>query len=454
MSVSGLRAAVEINLDEFERRLRAAGAQPAGQNDPLYELARLVELSKRPMGAAAPLRGSAQQPEPVEAILLRPAFDEGDDDPGEAAVEAAPDEGPEVEDFHEDEFRAVEPYRERRSGRLMLTASALAVAGVAMIGAVVYLKGGVPGLAKQPPYIAAAQSPTKVLPPSDDTVAAPNQTGANFLKDKTQPAHVKVVANEEQPVDLTTLASSKAPAEAARAPARAVKAMVDTPVVATPAPPPPVASQFPEPKPVRTVHLRPDGTPIPLTLVASADATGTVPAIEAAKAKPAAASPAGAAANAQASTPKLELPTKLSGKSSARVVVGKTDTTVPGSIEEAANEPLPPSAKAEKAAKASKAQVASADPAQQAPDSTAATKSTGWAVQLAAPKSEAEAKTDIERLNAKYASALNGSAIGVQKAVVNGDTVYRLRVVGLSKADAAALCARLKGDGGNCFLAK
>ena len=462
MSVSGSRAAVEINLDEFERRLRAAGAQPAGQNDPLYELARLVELSKRPMGAAAPLRGSAQQPEPVEAILLRPAFDEGHDDPGEAAVEAAPDEGPEVEDFHGDEFRAVEPYRERRSARLMLTASALAVAGVAMIGAVVYLKGGVPGLAKQPPYIAAAQGPTKVLPPSDDTVAAPNEARANFLKDKTQPAHVKVVANEEQPVDLTTLASSKAPAEAARAPADApaVKAMVDTPVVATPAPPPPVASQFPEPKPVRTVHLRPDGTPIPLTLVASADATGTAPAIEAAKAKPAAASPAGAAANAQASTPKLELPTKLSGKSSARVMVGKTDTTVPGSIEEAANEPLPPSAKAEKAAKVSKTQVASADPAapstaaQQAPDSTAATKPTSWAVQLAAPKSEAEAKTDIERLNAKYASALNGSAIGLQKAVVNGDTVYRLRVVGLSKADAAALCARLKGDGGNCFLAK
>ena len=80
--------------------------------------------------------------------------------------------------------------------------------------------------------------------------------------------------------------------------------------------------------------------------------------------------------------------------------------------------------------------------------------STGWAVQLAAPKSEAEAKSAVARLNAKYASALNGSAIGVHKAVVNGDTIYRLRVVGLSKADAAALCARLKGDGGDCFIAK
>ena len=86
-------------------------------------------------------------------------------------------------------------------------------------------------------------------------------------------------------------------------------------------------------------------------------------------------------------------------------------------------------------------------------DPTAATASTGWAVQLAAPKSEAEANSDASRLNAKYASALNGSTIGVHKAVVNGDTIYRLRVVGLSKANSAALCARLKGDGGQCFIA-
>ncbi len=46
MSVTGSRAAAEINLDEFERRLRAAGAQPAGSEDPLFELARLVESSR------------------------------------------------------------------------------------------------------------------------------------------------------------------------------------------------------------------------------------------------------------------------------------------------------------------------------------------------------------------------------------------------------------------------
>ncbi len=63
--------------------------------------------------------------------------------------------------------------------------------------------------------------------------------------------------------------------------------------------------------------------------------------------------------------------------------------------------------------------------ARQPVDPTPAATSSGWAVQLAAPKSETEAKSDAARLNAKYASALNGAAIGVHKAQVNG---YRLRV--------------------------
>ena len=45
MSASGSRAMDEINLDEFERRLRAAGAQQSQTEDPLAELSRLVEFS-------------------------------------------------------------------------------------------------------------------------------------------------------------------------------------------------------------------------------------------------------------------------------------------------------------------------------------------------------------------------------------------------------------------------
>jgi cell division septation protein DedD len=157
----------------------------------------------------------------------------------------------------------------------------------------------------------------------------------------------------------------------------------------------------------------------------------------------------------------VPLPTKLSGKSSARVAVAKTDTTAPGAATDTQNDQVQQSVptKSEKPAKAPKIQQAAAEtsPVATTPaavEAPAATSSTGWAVQLAAPKSEAEAKSTAARLGSKYESVLNGSPIGVHKALVNGETIYRLRVVGLSKADAAALCARLKGDGGDCFIAK
>jgi SPOR domain len=81
-----------------------------------------------------------------------------------------------------------------------------------------------------------------------------------------------------------------------------------------------------------------------------------------------------------------------------------------------------------------------------------ATKSGDWAIQFAEPKSEVEAEAAAARLSAKYAPALNGAAIGVRKTQVNGETIYALRVAGLSKADAIALCVRVKGR--DCSIIK
>jgi len=462
MSVSGARAAVNIDLEDLEKRLRTAAA-PSAVEDPLAELARLVEASRPKAGSAdaAPAASPPPSAPPAPQVALRPALDDAaDHEPGFAeAVDAGT---PAVEP--EPQAHMAQPARaaRRQPRRWLLTVSTLAIAGVAMIGAVVALRGvpSLPGLAKQAPFIAAAQGPTKVQPPSDETVAASNDSGANLLKDNTQPNKVKVVSNEEQPVDLAAETAAPPPAPAAPADASGgpiVRGTVDTPVVVAPAQPAPAVSPFPEPKPVRTISLRPDGTPIP-AMVGGAEASQTPPASqpapEPAQPKPAAKPPADAA-NAQASTPKIDLPTKLSPpKSSARVVVAKTDTTAPG---DAAGEPVQlggAAAKPEKPARP-KAQEAAAEPA--APAETAepaATTSGGWAVQLAAPRSEEEAKSVVAKLNEKYASALGGSALGVHKATSKGDTVYRVRVTGLSKADAAALCARVKGDGGQCFVTK
>src|SRR5271163_4871287 len=508
MSVSGSRGADDINLEEFERRLRAAGAQQANVEDPLQELARLVEssyvgssnseTSARPVSEAD--KRSTESGRWIESESLRPAIDATDDlIPAASEADRAA-----RQDYEFDAPRSYDPQAaveagDQRPRRWKLTVSALALAGLAMIGAVFALKGRVPGLPKDPPFIAAAQGPTKVQPPSDETVTASNDPAVSVLKDNANPGSAKIVNSEEQPVDLSAQASPDKPlfplpnpSPAADQPKPADGASVATPVAATintplvppaAAPPPTMTSEFPDPKPVRTVSLRPDGTPIGASSppvqtggldAAPAEAPTKPSAAPAPKmtneAAPAESPPFAASAKtdsgaiAEPSTPKLELPTKLSPKSSARVVVAKTDTTAPDANAQTPSEPaqagslLKPVEKAAKKPKPDKnvaeATGTAATPEAPPVDATPATASGGWAVQLAAPRSEAEAKSEAARLTGKYGADLNGSAIGVHKAVVNGETIYRLRVAGLSKADAAALCARLKGEGGECFIAK
>src|SRR3984957_8914487 len=259
-------------------------------------------------------------------------------------------------------------------------------------------------------------------PPSDQTVTTSSDAGATLLHDNGKPGPVKVVNSEEQPVDLNAQASvNNPPASADPSPstadATALAATINTPLVAPPTPGPPkgTSSEFPDPKPVRTVSLRPDGTPIaaasPLDQAAS-DAKPAAPPADSpskpadAPMKPAPKTASEATGAAQPSTPKIELPTKLSPKSSARVAVGKTDTTAP---EQTAQ--IPPgeaqngaAAKPEKTTKKPKpGQVADATETTGAiappVDATAATTSGGWSVQLAAPKSESEAQSTMTRLN-------------------------------------------------------
>ena len=87
MNVSGSRATDDINLDEYERRLRAAGGQQASAEDPLVELARLVESSRfgfsdRATSAepvAEPAKAHEESSPPIEVEELRPSIDEAED---------------------------------------------------------------------------------------------------------------------------------------------------------------------------------------------------------------------------------------------------------------------------------------------------------------------------------------------------------------------------------------
>src|SRR5208282_3706977 len=220
MNVSGSRATNDINLEEFERRLRAAGAQQANVEDPLQELARLVEssyvgssnseTSARPV--SEPDKRGAESARWIETESLRPGIDATDD----LIPAASESDRAARQDYEFDAPRSHDPQpavetAERRPRRWKLTVSALALAGLAMIGAVFALKGRVPGLPKDPPFIAAAQGPTKVQPPSDQTVTASNDPDVSVLKDNGKPGPVKIVNSEEQPVDLSAQASPASP---------------------------------------------------------------------------------------------------------------------------------------------------------------------------------------------------------------------------------------------------
>ena len=136
------------------------------------------------------------------------------------------------------------------------------------------------------------------------------------------------------------------------------------------------------------------------------------------------------------------------GKSAARVI-NKLDTTAPA---DPGAGPVPVKPKKPKPTPAA-TPVAEAEP--KTDDATApAAAGGGYAVQLAAPKSESEAKSLVRSLPGRYSAALAGASLGVRKAERDGEAIYRVRALGLSKEEARAMCAKVKSAGGDCYVAK
>jgi hypothetical protein len=89
-----------------------------------------------------------------------------------------------------------------------------------------------------------------------------------------------------------------------------------------------------------------------------------------------------------------------------------------------------------------------------AAEATPAAGEGNFAVQLAAPGSEAEAQAMLTRLQAKYASELSGQQLVIQKAELKDRTVYRIRTSKGPRASGVSICEKLKAAGGACFLAR
>ncbi|MBV9394501.1 MAG: SPOR domain-containing protein [Methylobacteriaceae bacterium] len=465
MGESANKLRSEIDVAEFERRLRAPAASTTYE-DPLAELARLVD-AKNQSGDdpfrelfAAPRQAPERRAPAAPALGRQRAFfaDLRGSLDHEQAAELPPDATPSQPPVAASEFAAEEEYgdpaawadqeaayaepqiRVQRSRRPLYAMGAIVCAGLVGIGASFAMRSKAPG-SQELALVKAASGPVKVAPENPGGLNVPNQS-ASVLDRAAGSQVAKVVSREEQPVDLDqqvkqmrviTLGGPKDGSVSSGQGAASV-----------PVPPPPAASVstrnngFPEPKRVKTVSVRPDGS----LVVAEASPTPSADPIAAI----AAGRPAPAASSEGA------LPKSATPKASARITPPSVEAAAPG---DQAVSTTPPPAKPKVAAakpKPEPTRVASAQETDATPTQSAATG--GFAVQLAAPGSEQDARSISNKLGQKFAGILDGHRPSVVKAEIGDKSIYRVRVGSLSREEATSLCGKIKSKGGECFVAK
>jgi hypothetical protein len=469
-SVNKLRS--EIDITEFERRLRAPAPSPTYE-DPLAELARLVDgkaLSGddpfRELFAAAPRR-PAERREPSAAPALgrehaffadlrgsldtQPATELPPDvipshAPPVMAAEAAEGEYADQVDpaaWADQEATYDEPQSvARRSRRPLYAMGAIICAGLVGIGASFAMRGKAPGT-QELALVKAPDGPVKVQPQNPGGVAVPNQSAS--ILDRSAGAPVtKVVSREEQPVDLDQQVKQMRVITLGGPKDGSVSTAGAQGAAAVPVPPPPTNvsttnTGFPEPKRVKTVSVRPDGS---LLTADASPSTASDPIAALAAGRPA----------PSAAAPDAALPKSVTPKSTARIA---TTPKVEPAAPAATAQPATPAAnpKVATAPKPKPVQVASAEREDAAPVATASAGG-GFAVQLAAPATEQDARSASTKLGAKFADSLGGRRPSVVKAEVGDKSIYRVRVSSLSREEAVSLCEKVKAKGGACFVAK
>lgn len=460
-----LKPRFAVDLTEIERQLAqahvAAPAQQAspGRGDPLAELARIVgqddpfqsllanddsrsrtkavaaddlftvrdnvaqgggyrhaetpvDLDYYPQGAAAPSQGYQQVPaSQAHAGYSNEAYDQGYYDDGQERQDAG------AYGQHLD----YPPVEQRRSRKGMMAIGAVVGATVLGLGGAYLLGGGsIKSAGGQPPLVTASNEPTKVQPQNPGGVEIPNQNKQIYER-ANHSTETKVVNREEQPVDVK---------QAVRMNSGAVADATGATTAAQPA----NALNLGEPRKVRTVAIRPDGT------VAQPQASAAAPARSGPVPVPAMTLPP--AAQPAAAAPASTTPGAAQPKAAASTPAAAPATPAPKAVA-AASTPTSGS---------SPQKVASAQPVPLAPAATEASTG-GYAVQLGLANSETAAESALAGYQRKYPDLGSVPSL-IRKAEVNGNTIYRVRVGPLSKEEASSLCSKLQGQGGQCFVAK
>jgi hypothetical protein len=322
----------------------------------------------------------------------------------------------------------------RRGGGLLTVMAVLALAVVGTAAAFGYRAVfSNAGSALTPPTIRADAGPNKVVPATQSGDAASNKLIYDRVGDKS--GTERVVSREEQPVDLKNAAP----------PPRVVlssgMANPIAPVPNTPAPPSAPASAGPsspaalaapanvanastEPKKVRTLTIRPDQP------VAVADPAGARSAV--------APAPVPARTAAAEDPPPVSTAVRTTTIRQQPQQTAQSDPNAPLS--------LTPNSSAQRGTMRTASAPAARPIATTSGDSA-------YSVQVTSQRSEAEAQSSFQALQAKYPSVLGNRQATIRRADL-GDkgTYYRAQVPFGSQGEASEFCASLKAAGGQCVV--
>ncbi len=324
------------------------------------------------------------------------------DDANEAHYEDDAPLRPEDEEAYDDPPSAL------RRGGIATAVALILCAMLGTAGAYAYRSYSHPTGKEPPPVINADNStPAKVVPPTGEARSG-KQISERFATAAT--GNEQLVSRQEEPVALREPGTATAPRVVLPAPVQPVQPTPPAPFQSA-APPPPAPAAVPppaagsEPKRVRTVTIRPDGTDPSGRPVA----TNTTP-------------PAPRATGTTPPAPRAAPPPRSGG---------------PLSLEPAGEPPRP--------------RTANAPPR----DSLSGhSPSGGYVVQLSSQKTEGEAFSSYRALQSKFPNELGNRQVIVRRADLGAKgVVYRTNVGPFGSAhEAQQFCASYKAAGGQCIV--
>lgn len=321
-----------------------------------------------------------------------------------------------ADDYYDD----VAPNRSRISIVAIAGIFALAVIGTA--GALGYRAVFGPSAApKNPPVIKADNAPSKIVP------ATPSKEAGKTITDRVGSSGngqiEKLLSREEQPVPVTTASNAAGNTNTAFPPNQAGTApAMGSGIVG-------------DPKKIKTISIRPDQANDGAGTASTAEAAPTPVASNVAEPppRPVTVTPRPVATTSEPARPVQQAPRQAAAQ--------------PAPAPRQSNAPLSLNPNAAAQAPARPERVATAAP-------EAAASSGGYAVQVSAQRSEADAQAAFRALQGKFPNQLGNRAPLIKRVDLGAKGIYFRAMVGpfASSGEASQFCSGFKAAGGQCLV--